>query len=153
MEENWYHEQLKQQDVRLTDGRELILSILSENSGDHLTVEELYMKAYERNPSIGMATIYRTVDLLVNLGLAQRFEFGEGKARYELVPRPDEPGHHHHIICKNCKRIINYDDFMEEEKEFLELVEQGLSERYNFEIEDHMIQFYGYCRDCDGADE
>jgi len=151
MEKNWHWNQLKEQDIRITEGRELVLDILAENSGEHLTVEDIYMKAHQQNPSLGMATVYRTVDLLVNLGLAQRFEFGEGKARYELVPRPDEPGHHHHLVCKNCKRIINYDDFMDEEKEFLHTVEEGLSRRYNFEIEDHMIQFYGYCKDCGNA--
>ncbi len=146
--QNWYFKQLRQQGVRLTEGRELLLEILHEHNGSHLTVEELYMYAYEENPSIGMATVYRTVDLLVKMGIAQKFEFGEGKARYELVPKPDEPGHHHHLICNNCKKIINYDDFMEEEKHYLQIVEKGLENRYNFNIVDHKIMFMGECKDC-----
>jgi len=145
---NWYFNQLKDQGVRLTEGRELILDILHEYNGHHLTVEELYMHAYDKNPSIGMATVYRTVDLLVKLGIAQKFEFGEGKARYELVPKPEEPGHHHHLICNKCKKIINYDDFMEEEKHYLQIVEKGLEERYDFDIDDHKIMFMGECKDC-----
>jgi len=151
MTENWYTKQLKEQDVRLTDGRELVLNVLTANQNSHLTVEEIYMEAHQENPSIGMATVYRTVDLLVKHGIAQKFEFGEGKARYELVPKPGETGHHHHLVCKNCKKIINYDDFLEEEKDFLNQVEAGLSNRYDFEVEDHMIQFYGYCNDCGNA--
>ena len=150
MADNWYKTQLKEQDVRLTDGRQLVLDILTENQSEHLTVEDIYVIAHGENPSLGMATVYRTVDLLVKHGIAQKFEFGEGKARYELVPKPGDPGHHHHLVCKKCKKIVNYDDFPEEEKSFLNMVEEGLSDRYNFEIEDHMIQFYGYCRDCEG---
>lgn len=146
--DTWHKSQLEEQDIRLTEGRQLVLNVLDEHKNQHLTVEEIYMNAYEANPSIGMATIYRTMDLLVKHGIAQKFEFGEGKARYELVPRPGQPGHHHHLICKKCKRIINYDDFMQEEKDFLGQVEEDLSRKYNFEIEDHLIQFYGFCRDC-----
>lgn len=148
MDHSWHRTQLEKQEIRLTEGREVILSVLADNMTDHPTVEEIYLKAHERNPSIGMATVYRTVDLLVSQGLAQKFEFGEGKARYELVPRPGEPGHHHHLVCKCCNKIINYDDFPEAEKQYLDIAEQGISERYNFCIEDHQIQFYGYCRDC-----
>ncbi len=148
MNEEWYRTKLVEQDIRLTEGRDLILSILTDHMNRHMTVEDIYMEAHKHNPSIGMATIYRTVDLLVTCGLAQKFEFGEGKARYELVPSPGEPGHHHHLICKNCNKIINYDDFMNEEKEFLQSVEQGLENRYAFRILDHQIQFYGRCREC-----
>jgi len=146
--DEWHRNLLRNQNIRLTDGRELVLSILEENQQSHLTVEQIYMAAYGQNPSIGMATVYRTVDLLVQCGIAQKFEFGEGKARYELVPKPDEPGHHHHLVCKECNKIINYDEFLDEEKEFLGIVESGLAARYNFIIEDHMIQFYGCCKEC-----
>jgi len=148
MTENWHLSKLEEQDLRLTESRELILSILSKHMSQHLTVEEIYMKVHSDNPSIGMATVYRTMDLLVNHGLAQKFEFGEGKARYELVPSPEKPGHHHHLVCKNCQKIINYDDFMDEEKQFLQTVEQGLEDRYDFQVTNHQIIFYGICEKC-----
>jgi len=148
MDKNWYKNQLADQDIRLTESRELVLSVLTANQQKHLTVEEIYMLAHGENPSIGMATVYRTADLLVKHGIVQKFEFGEGKARYELSHRPDEKGHHHHLVCKKCKKIINYDDFPGEETAFLQQVEEGLSIRYGFEVEDHIIQFYGYCQDC-----
>ncbi len=148
MNDEWYRTRLLEQDIRLTDGRNLILSVLTGHMNQHLTVEEIYLEAHKQNPSIGMATVYRTVDLLVTNGLAQKFEFGEGKARYELVPSPGAAGHHHHLICKHCNKIINYDEFMDEEKEFLQDVERGLERRYDFRIQDHQIQFYGRCEEC-----
>lgn len=151
MANNWYREQLREQDIRWTDGRELVLSVLADHQNSHLTVEEIYMQAHQANTSIGMASVYRTVDLLVKHGIAQKFEFGEGKARYEFVAKSGKSGHHHHLVCKICKKIINYDDFPEEEKAFLNKIEKGLSVGYNFAVEDHMIQFYGYCKRCKGA--
>jgi Fur family ferric uptake transcriptional regulator len=91
--------------------------------------------------------VYRTLELLVQMGIVLKFDFGDGRARYELAEDP-KTEHHHHLICMSCKRVINYSDFMDEEKEFLKQAEKGLSKKYNFEIKNHVIQFLGLCEKC-----
>ena len=123
--------------------------ILALDRDAHPTAEEIYIRARGRQPNIGIATIYRSLELFVEQELVRKCEFGDGKARFELKPGPDMPEvHHHHLICKECGRIVNYDNFREEERRFLEVVERGLSTRYDFEIEGHTIRFYGRCSHC-----
>jgi Fur family ferric uptake transcriptional regulator len=83
------------------------------------------------------------------MGLVSKFDFGDGRARYELAgdPRGD---HHHHLICTRCKRVINCSEFIDEEVKFLEKAEKELSKKYNFDIKNHIMQFYGICSKCRG---
>lgn len=123
--------------------------ILAADRDAHPTAEEIYIGAREKQPSIGMATIYRSLELFVEQDLVRKCEFGDGKTRFELKPGPNMPEvHHHHLICKECGRIVNYDNFREEERRFLAVVESRLSNRYDFEIDGHTIRFYGCCSQC-----
>ena len=132
---------------RLTAPRKAIIKILS-NTNNHPSVEEIYMDVHKKYPSIGITTVYRTLDLLVNWGLVHKFDFGEGKSRYELIEHPNGLGHHHHLICVNCKRIINYTDLISDEIELFKKLENRLSDKYNFKINNHIIEFYGICNEC-----
>lgn len=152
MDDHWYTARLKKHNVQLTGERQLVLSVLARNQQRHLTVEEIYLQAHDEKPSIGMATVYRAMNLFIRYGILHKFDFGEGRARYEMVPEPGKPGHHHHLICLRCRKIINYDDFMEAERTFLEIMESGLARRYHFHIDDHIIHFYGYCEACFNKD-
>ena len=82
------------------------------------------------------------------MGVVSKFDFGDGRARYELAGKTESENHHHHLVCINCNRVINYTDFVDEEVEFLKKTENALSKKYNFEIKDHVIQFYGLCDQC-----
>lgn len=132
---------------RMTVGREAILEVLTNTKG-HLSVEEIYLKVYEKYPSIGLTSVYRTLDLLVNMGVVLKFDFGDGRARYEIIDKDDKSSHHHHLICTRCKRIIDYTDFIDEEIELLKKTEKGLSDKYKFDIKNHVLQFYGICSEC-----
>jgi Fur family ferric uptake transcriptional regulator len=132
---------------RLTAPRKEIITILSQNN-NHPSIEEIYLNVHKKYPSIGITTVYRTLDLLVNMGLVHKFDFGEGKARFELIDHPDGIGHHHHLICVECKKIINYTDFIDKEVILFKKIENRLSKKYNFEINNHIIEFYGTCEDC-----
>lgn len=123
------------------------MQVLSEMPG-HPSADEIYLSVKKLYPQIGLATVYRTLDLLANLGLVHKLDFGEGRARYELAKGPGTKGHHHHLICIRCQKVVDYADFTDEEREFLEKVEKSLSEKYNFQITDHLIQFYGICEEC-----
>jgi len=135
---------------RITEGREAILNILINTSGKHLSAEDIYAKLQKQNPSIGLTTVYRTLDLLVEMGLIFKFDFGDKRARFEMIQGTAEEHHHHHLVCTGCHRVIDYTDFISEEVELLKKTEKGLSEKYGFDIKNHVIQFFGICDLCRG---
>jgi Fur family ferric uptake transcriptional regulator len=132
---------------RITVPRQAILNVLS-NTTEHLSAEEIYLKVHKIHPSIGLTTVYRTLELLIKTGIVFKFDFGDGRARYELSENPKGIGHHHHLVCTGCSRIIDYTDFINEEIELLKRTEKELSKKYKFKITNHMIQFYGLCEKC-----
>ncbi len=143
----WWHGRFRGCGYRITASREVILKVLSETK-KHLSAEEIFISAHKLNPAIGLTTIYRTLDILVSMGLISKFDFGDGRSRYELSEGPDGSRHHHHLICTSCNRVIDYTDFIDEEVDLLIRTEKGLSEKYNFKISHHLIQFYGLCSNC-----
>lgn len=143
----WLHGKFKGCGYRLTIPRQAILDVLSKTT-EHLSAEEIYLRVHKTYPAIGLTTVYRTLELLVQTGIVFKFDFGDGRARYELSEGPKNIGHHHHLVCTGCGRIIDYTDFVDEEIELLKRTERGLSRKYNFKITNHLIQFYGLCDRC-----
>ena len=143
----WWHGRFRGCGYRITIPRQEILRVLSQTD-EHLSAEEIYMRVHKTYPAVGLTTVYRTLELLGQMGLVLRFDVGDGKARYELTEGPKGVRHHHHLICSNCGRVIDYTDFIDEEKELLDKTEKGLSEKYSFKILNHQIQFYGLCNEC-----
>lgn len=138
---------LKGRGYRITKARELIVSFMEEKSNSHLSAEEVYNGIHEKDPDIGLTTVYRTLEILVELGIAAKFDFGDKRSRFELIDESQEK-HHHHLVCTKCRRIIDYNDFSDEELELIKKMESGLSEKYGFRIKRHVLQFYGLCADC-----
>jgi len=132
---------------RLTTAREAILNILT-NTDKHLSAEDIYITIHANNPAIGLTTIYRTLELLEQTGIIYKFEFGHGRAKYELSEENSNKKHHHHLICKKCRKIVDYSEFAETEREYIEKAEAGLGKKYGFDIDDHLIHFYGTCPEC-----
>ncbi|HAB53878.1 MAG: ferric uptake regulation protein [Omnitrophica WOR_2 bacterium GWF2_38_59] len=143
----WMHGQIKCCGYRMTKPREAILDVLA-NTQNHLSAEDIYMAVHKFYPNIGLTTVYRNLEVLVNIGMVVKFEFGEGKSKYELSDEYSSKGHHHHLVCKECYTVIDYSDFMKDEVSFLKSTENGLSEKYKFNITDHLIQFFGVCEKC-----
>jgi Fur family ferric uptake transcriptional regulator len=143
----WWNSNLRKHSYRITMPRQVILGVLS-NEEQHLSAEDVFLKVHKKYPDIGLTTVYRTLNLLTQIGLVVRFDFGDGKARYELSSGPEKKGHHHHLVCTKCNRIIDYDDFIEEEEKLFGKIEKVLSEKYDFEITDHLVRFYGLCEEC-----
>ena len=143
----WWHGRFRGHGCRITVPRQEILRVLSQTD-EHLSAEDVYLRAHERYPSVGLTTIYRTLELLVRMGIVSKFDFGDGKARYELAEGPKGARHHHHLVCTNCGRAIDYTDFVNEEKELLDETEKALAKKYNFKISGHQIRFYGLCATC-----
>lgn len=143
----WWYEKLRECGYRLTTPRKAMLDVLS-NSYDHPSAEEIYFTVHKIHPNIGLTTIYRTLDLFLRTGLIFKFDFGDGKARFELTEGPGGLQHHHHLVCTQCFHVINYTDFVDEELELVKRTEKELSKKFNFTIDNHLIQFYGVCKRC-----
>jgi Fur family ferric uptake transcriptional regulator len=147
MASTWWREKFRGHGYRLTVPRQAVLDVLGKTS-DHLSAEDVYFEVHRIYPDIGLTTVYRTLELLVQMGLASKFDFGDSRARYELSEGPKGVDHHHHLVCTNCGKIIDYADFIEEETELVKRTEEGLSRRFNFKITNHIMQFYGLCDKC-----
>ncbi len=143
----WMHGKFKCCGYRMTRPREAILGVMG-STQDHLSAEDIYMAVHKFYPNIGLTTVYRNLDMLVNLGIIVKFDFGEGKSKFELSEHYSGKGHHHHLVCKKCYKVIDYSDFMKDEVNFLKNTEIGLSQKYKFNITDHLIQFFGICEGC-----
>ena len=146
----WWQGRFRGQGFRMTVPREAILDVLTKTS-KHLSAEDIYLQVHKVYPNVGLTTVYRTLELLVGMGMVFKFDFGDGKARYELSQGPKGFRHHHHLVCTNCGRVIDYTDFIDEEKELLGQTERGLENKYNFKITHHIIQFFGLCQNCKKA--
>ena len=143
----WWHEEFKGRGFRITAAREAILEVLS-GAAEHLSAEDVYLGVHANYPNIGLTTVYRTLELLVLVGLVYKLDFGDGRARYELAQGPGHIGHHHHLVCTKCSLVVDYTDFIDREIELPTLTEKGLSEKFGFTITNHLIQFYGLCPKC-----
>lgn len=134
-------EELKKKGYKLTPQRRSILDTIIDNEGTHLTVEEIYDKVKKPCPEIGLATVYRTIVLLEEMGIVYKLDLDDGCSRYELV-HEDELHRHHHLICTECGKVI------EVEGDLLEDLEKKIEGQYNFKIQDHSVKFFGICHNC-----
>lgn len=134
-------EELKKRGYKLTPQRRAIVDTIVESEGEHLTAEEIYDNVKVNCPEIGLATVYRTILLLEEIGIVNRLHLNDGCSRYEIVHK-DENHRHHHLICKECSKVIEVDDDM------LDELEKRIKEKYNFNILDHSVKFYGICSEC-----
>ncbi|MDA8441156.1 MAG: Fur family transcriptional regulator [Peptococcaceae bacterium] len=133
-------EKLLAKDYKLTPQRETILRAFTEHGDSHLSAEDVYHLVKSKSPEIGLATVYRTVDLFAELGILQKMDFGDGRSRYEFTKQ--EEHHHHHLICINCHKVQEFDD------DLLETLEAMIARKNSFKIVDHDLKFYGICLSC-----
>jgi len=147
----WSRRYLQSNGIKRTSARETIVEVMAEAPG-HPSAEDIYIEVHWRQPAVGLTTVYRTLHILARKGLAHKLNFGDGRARYELVEKPKGLEHHHHLVCVRCQNIFDYTDFLDEEIELVRKTERSLAYRYEFEITDHMMQFYGICAECRSED-
>ena len=131
----------REKQYKVTPQRQKILQMFEANQERHLSAEDAYMLLQETSPDIGLATVYRTLEMLDELGFLHRIEFGDGKSRYELATN-DSSHAHHHLICLACGAVKEFGD------DLLETLESFVSRTADFQITDHQVKFYGYCREC-----
>ena len=143
----WWRGRFKGCGYRLTIPRKAIVDVL-DKANKHLSAEDIYLSAHKVYPAIGLTTIYRTLELLVQMGVVFKFASGDGRARYQLSAGPKAVKYHHQLVCTTCGRVIDYADFIDKEKELFSQTEKGLSEKYNFKILNRLVRFYGLCDEC-----
>lgn len=136
---------LYERGYKMTPQRKQILQIFIEHP-EHLSAEDVYGILREQDSEIGLATVYRALDLLSDLGVLVKIDFGDGCARYELNTADPTIHHHHHLICVKCKKVIEFED------DLLEDLEATISKKSGFQILNHEVKFFGYCKDCQAAD-
>ncbi len=137
---------LKKHGLKVTNQRILLLEVLAGCPHKHFTAEEIYETVKEACPEIGLATVYRTMQLFLELHLIDRVNLDDGYTRYEIgnINGEDTKHHHHHLICLNCGKVLSFED------DLLEDLENKITETMGFKIVDHEVKLYGYCVDCGG---
>jgi Fur family ferric uptake transcriptional regulator len=143
----WWRDRFEQENVRFTSGRDAVIRVLRENEG-HLSAADIFVKAHEFRPDIGLSTVYRTLEILDRMGTLRRFDGGDGRTRYELRSEPEGRRPHHHLVCVRCRKVLDCPDPVEGENELLERIGKKLEKSFGFTITDHMIRFYGICAEC-----
>lgn len=129
---------------KLTPQRESTALVLLENEKDHLSAEEIYMLVKRKSPEIGLATVYRTLEMLNELKIVDKISFTDGLARYDM--RKEGAKHfHHHLLCLECGNIE------EVEEDLLLDVERVVEKKYHFLVKDHRLTFHGICDNCQKA--
>lgn len=118
--------------LRLTEQRKIIASVLAE-SDDHPDVDALYARAVALDAGISIATVYRTVKLLEEVGILERHEFADGRARYEDAQRD----HHDHLIDLQTGAVI---EFVNKE---IEELQERIAQKLGYELKGHRLELYG----------
>jgi Fur family ferric uptake transcriptional regulator len=131
-------DEARRRGVRWTNQRQAIVDCFV-GSGEHLTVEELHQRARQVDASVSAATVYRTVNLLVELGIAHKRHFGATSATFEVAVNRD---HHDHLVCHGCGRIQEF------HRDTIERLQEEVAREYGFILADHRLELYGYCEAC-----
>ncbi len=122
---------------RLTSQRCLILDVLRE-SDEHLDAEAVHELAKKRANGLSLATVYRTLTLLKEMGLVEEHRLGEGHSHYEAVQ--EEP--HYHFTCRRCGKVIEFD------APLVAKIERDLCEHAGVQVTNAHLHLTGYCKDC-----
>lgn len=125
--------------LRSTAQRRLIVDTFFAGA-PHMTIEDLLTEVRARDRGIGYATVYRTLKLLAECGVASERRFGDGLSRYELAD--DASAHHDHLICLSCGKIIEF------EEPRIEALQDETAAKYGFVVAWHKHEMYGACADC-----
>ncbi len=131
---------IKEKGLKSTRQRSLIIDTFLAATG-HVSVEELWAKVRSADAKVSVATVYRTMKLLSESGLAHARNFGDGQTRYEAAVGKH---HHDHLICTNCGTIIEF------ENDRIEAMQDTIAKRHGFKVTSHKLELYGLCKSCQG---
>lgn len=136
-----FQQYLTQSGLKATRQRELIARAFFATA-THISAESLYRRVSGRDRRIGLVTVYRTLKLLKDAGLAHERQFGEGRALFEHA---SSDRHHDHVICTHCGKINEFENCE------IEALQEQVARRFGFTLLYHKLELYGLCRDCRGS--
>tara|TARA_Y100000815_G_scaffold261211_1_gene273371 strand:- start:241 stop:672 length:432 start_codon:yes stop_codon:yes gene_type:complete len=135
---NRFKEALTKEGLKYTPQRTAVLEEIIKDKG-HRESEEIYLALKKRGQHVSRATVYRTMDILVNNGFARKMNLGDGRARYES--KVNSP-HHDHLVCMDCGLIV---EFMDQK---IEDLQDEIAIQYEFQLKRHIHQLFGLCKKC-----
>jgi len=124
--------------LKFTRQRQVIMEVFMTAQG-HLDAQSLLREVHKHDPKIGYSTVYRTLKLLSESGLASSGRFGDRQARYEKAA---SRGHHDHLICIDCGSILEFED------KTIEAMQKKTARKFNFQLTHHKLELFGYCQKC-----
>lgn len=130
------------QSLRLTKGAKKVLEVL-ERTDELSSAQDIHsaLRNEEDSPP-GLTTVYRSLESLVQLGLVQSVDFGDGERRYEMVKQGE---HHHHLVCEKCRNSVHLDQCL------VQQLEESIQAKYKFEVRGHILEIFGLCEQCQQA--
>lgn len=128
---------LRDRGYRITPQRELIIRIFQDAGDKHLSAEDVFDVLKDKEEQISLATTYRTLRMLVDMKILRELDFAETHKHYELLDENEPP--HHHIICLNCNKTIEFED------EGINEMGRKIAEKYGVEVVDMQFQVFGNC--------
>jgi Fur family ferric uptake transcriptional regulator len=137
-EQEVFLKHIQKKGLKRTSQRELILDVFLRTE-EHLSNEDLYQLVKKEDPTVGQTTVYRTLKILTDAGLAREVRFGDGRTHYEHNYKHQ---HHDHMICSECGKIIEF--FSAE----LEAIQDQMAAKHDFEIRQHLLRMIGICSEC-----
>src|SRR2546428_168558 len=142
-EQEVFLKHIQQQGLKRTAQRDLILNVFLRTE-EHLSSEDLYNLVHKEDPTIGQTTVYRTLKLLSEAGLAREVRFGDGRTHYEHNYKHQ---HHDHMICSECGKIIEFYSAQ------LEAIQDAMAAKYKFKLTEHLLRMIGVCSTCRQSSE
>lgn len=124
--------------LKSTKQRDIIVKTFLQTQ-DHIDIHSLYQKVRETFPNLGYATVYRTMKLLKECGVACERHFG---TRYAVYEPSSDHAHHDHLICLECNKIVEF------ENKSIERLQEQVAKKYNYTLLHHKHELYGHCKDC-----
>ena len=138
-------QRLQARQHKMTPQRQTVLQVFLDHPGEHLSAEDVYGILRQGSSEIGLATVYRSLELLSDLELLQKMEFGDGCSRYEVNTTDPSEHHHHHLICTTCGKVTEFED------DLLDELEADIQKKMGFHVLNHQVKFYGTCKECQAA--
>ena len=133
-----FHKYLKENNLQQTSQRDLIVETFIQ-AKTHVSVEDLYHIVRKKEPNTGQVTVFRTLKILEDAGIASPVNFRDKTIRYELKHGIE---HHDHLVCLNCGSVIEVLD------ENLETIQDNLCKKYDFKPLNHRLEIFGTCKEC-----
>lgn len=133
--------QLRSAGLKVTLPRMKILKILEDSRDRHMSAEDVYKTLLEQDDDVGLATVYRVLTQFEQAGLVLRHHFEGGHSVFEL----DEQGHHDHLVCLKCNKVVEFVDDVIEQRQ------KAIAEKHKMSLTDHSLYLYGICEKCSTA--